>query len=354
MKFILFDSILERHLGESLKRSLEALGHEVIFTDLILHGHSMIKEKKDVEFMWGKVREIASEPADLFVSFRPMNLLPEMLDFIRERMKTAIWLSDDPVLYKSCYGLVANSYDILLHCGYGDVMKFYESKGHPKGFNFPFWTDHQSFPVVYNPLRCDYDVVFLGNMNGTVRRKRYLEFADLPFSKKIFGILDSDPFGLHGGVIKEAYLNTQGVSNALSKAKVGVSIPQFFSEYAGSDYDFPELGELGYFQFPSRVIQYAASGLPIAAVGDARMKDLFPEIFVASSVSELKPYIEKLVSDYDFAMSESEAVQKRFDENYSAHARALMLVDLAQRHETLQSESVDVRASLFLNYKSDF
>ncbi|MDH2997999.1 hypothetical protein A1D22_08905 [Pasteurellaceae bacterium LFhippo2] len=350
MKFILFDSILERHLAESLQRSLEHLGHEVIFTDLILHGHSMINTEKDIDFMWQKVKEVCSEPADLFISFRPMNLLPEMVEFIGERMKTAVWLSDDPVLYKTCYGKVVDSYDILLHCGYADVMAFYEKNKHPKGFNFPFWTDHVSFPPIYDPLHAEYDIAFLGNMNGQVRRKRYMELANLPFSKKVFGLLDSDPLAMHGGFIREAYLHTERVTGALSKAKIGVSIPQFFKEYNGLDYDFPELEKLGYFQFPSRVIQYAASGLPIAAIGDKRMKEVFPEIFVASSIPELEDYIKKVCENYDFALAESQKILTRFCKDFSALSRATMLIDLVNNLEKLKKLSTYKRSTLFATY----
>lgn len=354
MKFILFDSILERHLAESLKRSLEYLGYQAIFTDLILHGHSMISSQKDIDFMWQKVREICSEPADMFISFRPMNLLPEMVEYIGKNMKTAIWLSDDPVLYKTCYGKVVDSYDVLLHCGYSDVMKFYERNGHPKGFNFPFWTDHISFPVVYNPLKAEYEIAFLGNMNGQVRRKRYMELASLPYTKKVFGLLDSDPLGMHGGFIREAYLHTQRVSEVLSKAKIGISIPQFFLEYNGLDYDYPELAGLGYFQFPSRVIQYAASGLPIAAVGDNRMKEAFSEIFVGSSIDSLQSYIDKIANDYDFAMSESDKILQRFQKNYSALSRAMMLVDLCENLPRLQKLSTKKRSMQFLEYNATY
>lgn len=354
MKFILFDSILERHLAESLKRALEHLGHKAVFTDLILHGHSMISSKKDIDFMWQKVREICSEPADMFISFRPMNLLPEMVEYIGKNMKTAIWLSDDPVLYKTCYGQVVNSYDVLLHCGYEDVMKFYEKNGHPKGFNFPFWTDHISFPIVYDPLKTEYEIAFLGNMNGQVRRKRYMELASLPYSKKVFGLLDSDPLGIHGGFIREAYLHTERVSKVLSKAKIGISIPQFFSEYNGLDYDYPELSDLGYFQFPSRVIQYAASGLPIAAIGDYRMKEAFPEIFVATSIKDIQPYLDKISNNYDFAMSESKKILKRFQENYSSLSRAMMLEDLCNNLPKLQKLNTKKRSLLFLDYNANY
>lgn len=328
MKIILFDTILERHLPESLKRALESLGHEVIYTDLLLHGHGMISKQTDIDFMWDQIKKIEKHNADLLVSFRPMNLNIEMLQYLKKKMKLAIWLSDDPVLYKTCYSQVIDYYDIVLHCGYKEVLDFYESKGHVKGFNYPFWTDHASFPVIYNPEDADNDVVFLGNMNGQVRRKRYMEIANLPFTKKVYGLLDSDPLGIHGGFLKEAYLYTDKVTDVLKTSKIGISIPQFFSEYNGLDYDFPELSDLGYFQFPSRVIQYAASGLPIAAIGDERMREVYPEIFVAETVEELIPFIDKVTSDKTFALNTSKAILERFEKDFSALSRARMLIAL--------------------------
>ncbi len=354
MKIILFDTILERHLAESLQRALRYLGHEVDFTDLILHGHSMIEKEKDLEFMWQKVKEVEEKGYDLFISFRPMNLTVEMVSYLGSSMKTAIWLSDDPVLYKNCYKHVVDAYDIVLHCGYTEVLKFYEDAGHVKGFNFPFWTDHISFPVVFNKHVPEMDLVFLGNMNGQVRRKRYLEFGALPFVKKVYGLVDSDPYGIHGGFLKEAYLHTNLVSDVLARAKVGVSIPQFFKEYNGLDYDFPELAGLGYFQFPSRIIQYAASGLPIAAVGDSRMQEVYPAIHVQQSIEELTPYLSKVANNRDFAMKESAKIISHFQQYFSALSRAEMLISLCNNLKELQKLTTDERAKLFLDYSVNY
>lgn len=350
MKVIIFDSILERHLGQSLKRALEYLGHDVVFTDLILHGHSMIHSQKDIDFMWEEIKKVCKDGGDLFISFRPMNLLPEMVEYISDKMLTAIWLSDDPVLYKTCYSLVVNYYDVILHCGYDDIMQFYENNNHPKGFNFPFWTDNISFPYVYQPHNAEYDIAFLGNMNGQVRRKRYMELDSLPFEKKVFGLLDSDPLGMHGGFIRDGYLHTDRVSDVLSKAKIGVSIPQFFKEYDGLDYDFEGLAELGYFQFPSRVIQYAASGLPIAAIGDSKMKEAFPEVHVADTIDGFKEYIKNIISDASFAMSESLKIKQGFQQRFSALSRALLLEDIVDNLNKIEKYSIKRRSLLFMDY----
>jgi len=351
MRIVLFDTILERHLAESLKRSLEKLGHEVVFTDMILHGHAMIHKKPDIEIVQKALEEVLSKDTDLLISFRPMNLLPEMVDEINKKTKTAIWLSDDPVLYKLCYKDVIDHYDLVLHCGNEKILKFYQEKGHKPGFNFPFWTDEIAFPPVYGESEFEYDGVFLGNMNGQVRQKRYLELAQIPATVKVFGLVDSDPYGIHGGFIKDGYLNTRLVSNALNKAKFAISIPQFFSDYKGIDeYEFDELSSLGYFQFPSRIIQYASSALPIVAVGENDMKEVFPEITIGPNLKSLYPEIQRLSNYKEYAIEKSKNILKRFQQNFSADARALFLMDLVQNHKSFELLSAQDRATIFTQY----
>lgn len=354
MNIVLFDTILERHLVESLERAFKHLGHDVISTGLLVHGHDLIKREEDKKRIWEAIERVLSFQPDLFISFRPMNLLPEMLDYIRKKCLTAIWLSDDPVLYKTCYSTVIDHYDLMLHCGSEKVIAFYNSKGHRHGINFPFWTDHVAFPCVYDPNNAHEGAIFLGNMNGQVRRKRYLDFAELPFQKKVFGLLDSDPLGIHGGVIAEAYLNTSAVSDALSRFRVAVSIPQFFSEYSGLHYDFPELRELGYFQYPSRVIQYIASGLPVAAIGELDMKQAMPEIEVKGDLKSLSPYIANLLSDETFASDESKAVLARFRKNYSSLSRVNCLMDVLRDMGRVFGMSPREKAVFFLKFDADY
>jgi len=350
MKFVLFDTILERHLCESLKRALENEGHEVIYTDLIVHGHSMISEKRDIEKVWAQIHHIASYSPDVLVSFRPMNLTPEMLEYLKSRMLLCIWLSDDPVLYKLSYGQVVDYYDIILHCGSEKVLEFYEAKGHEPGFNFPFWTDNVAFPKVFDPINASTDVVFLGNMHGQVRHKRYLELGQLDCRKAVYGLVDADPLAQNGGFISDGYINTTKVTEVLRTAKVGLSIPQFFKDYKGLENDFEGLAELGYFQFPSRVIQYIASGLPVLAVGDELMKEACPSLIVENSVVNLIPHLEKLLGDNDFIYEVAKNTYLDFQHYFSASVRAKMLIDLVENLGERKQLSCKRRALLFKEY----
>ncbi|MBM0439323.1 hypothetical protein [Aeromonas hydrophila] len=351
MKIVLFDTILERHLCESLHRAFTELGHEVIYTDLILHGHSMISDPKHIEVMEAAIEKFIDNSVDLVISFRPMNLNKALLTKIKKHAAIAIWLSDDPVLYKTCYGEVVDEYDIILHCGSERVLSFYKDKGHKAGVNFPFWTDNVALPNVYAPEYSTTDGIFLGNMHGAVRHKRYKEIAGLDCNIKIFGLLDSDFNGMHGGNIRDGYINIHKISEQLQLAKFGISIPQYFESYIGLDeYYFDGLETLGYFQFPSRVIQYAASGLPIVALGEDDMKEVFPEIEIKKKIDDLKPYINNLVNDFDFAMEASRAITARFKKDYSAKSRALFLLDIMKRPNVILNESPYSRATAFTKY----
>ncbi|BEJ49916.1 hypothetical protein Ri1_25150 [Aeromonas dhakensis] len=351
MKIVLFDTILERHLCESLQRAFTELGHEVIYTDLILHGHSMISDPKHIEVMEAAIEKYIDSSVDLVISFRPMNLNKALLAKIKKHAAIAIWLSDDPVLYKTCYGEVVDEYDIILHCGSERVLSFYKDKGHKAGVNFPFWTDNIALPNVYAPEYSTTDGIFLGNMHGAVRHKRYKEIAGLDCNIKIFGLLDSDFNGMHGGNIRDGYININKISEQLQLAKFGISIPQYFESYIGLDeYYFDGLENLGYFQFPSRVIQYAASGLPIVALGEDDMKEVFPEIEIKKDIDSLKPYIRQIINDYDFAKNQSELITKRFLKDYSARSRALFLLDLMNKQNMILSADCHTRATAFTSY----
>ncbi|MDQ1883238.1 hypothetical protein RA180_04425 [Aeromonas salmonicida] len=351
MKIVLFDTILERHLCESLQRAFTELGHDVVYTDLILHGHSMISDPKHIEIMEKAIEKYIDSSVDLVISFRPMNLNKALLAKIKQHATVAIWLSDDPVLYKTCYGAVVDEYDIILHCGSERVLKFYKKNGHKAGVNFPFWTDNIALPNVYAPEYSTTDGIFLGNMHGAVRHKRYKEIAGLDCNIKIFGLLDSDFNGMHGGNIRDGYINIGKISDQLKLAKFGISIPQYFESYIGLDeYYFNGLESLGYFQFPSRVIQYAASGLPIVALGEDDMKEVFPEIEIKKSIDELKPYIKNITNDYSFALEQSSLITKRFLKDYSATSRALFLLDIMSNSDRILSEDCHTRSIAFTSY----
>lgn len=348
MKVVLFDSILERHPVQSLARALRARRHEVRITGLTFTGHATTTDDIKLGVIEHLFAAAMAEEPDLIVSFRPMNLPLALLRKARRRgIRTAIWLSDDPVLYRTDSSRVVDEYDFLLHCGGRRILSFYDRKKHPKGINFPFWTDNIAFPYCYDPGAADLDFVFLGNVAGAVRQKRYETLAGVPGTLRIFGNVPDDPKGLSAGNIAEGYANSLAVSEALARARCAISIPQFFDTYAGSEYDFPELRDLGFFQFPSRVIQYAASGLPIISVGDEEVARVFPELILVPDEDALQAAARAVhAGEYDLAEI-SERTRQRFRQSFSATARVLLLEKLVSGEVDPAVLSLDERAEIF-------
>ncbi|MEI2422801.1 polysaccharide pyruvyl transferase family protein [Arthrospira platensis SPKY2] len=192
------------------------------------------------------------------------------------------------------------------------------------GFNFPFWTDRSHFPFSYDPENADYDVVFLGNCIGKVRQERYQFISNLPFNTRIFGKVTEDPLNLCGGFIEA----TQEVSRCLGLGLIGLNIPQHFKDYHSTDYDFPELANLGHFQYPSRIIQYAACGLPIISLQSGDPPDTFPELITASNINILTEKINQLIDNLEELKQLSYQVNQRFIKSFSAESRAIFLENI--------------------------
>ena len=348
MKVILFDSILERHLVQSLARALWARRHDVRITGLTFTGHATTTDHIKIGVIEHLFEAALAEDPDLIISFRPMNLPLNLLRKARRRgIRMAVWLSDDPVLYRTDSSRVVDEYDFLLHCGGRRVLSFYDGKKHPKGVNFPFWTDNIAFPYRYDPRTADLDFVFLGNVVGSVRQKRYDTLAEVPGKLRIFGNVPEDPKGLSAGNIVAGYANSLAVSDALARGRCAISIPQYFDTYVDSEYDFSELRNLGFFQFPSRVIQYAASGLPIISVGDEEVARLFPELVLAKDEEELLTVTRAVhAGEYDL-LKISEKTWERFQQSFSAMSRVLLIEKLVSGEIEPGALSLDERAEIF-------
>jgi hypothetical protein len=105
--------------------------------------------------------------------------------------------------------------------------------------------------------------VFFGNLSGPVRNGRYARLSLLHHRLDIWGQCPADPLGMHRGYVK----GVEQAARLLGRYEVGINVPQFFVDYHGTPYDFGALQGLGQFFLPSRVVQYAAVGLPVVTVG---------------------------------------------------------------------------------------
>ncbi|QCU78355.1 hypothetical protein E7744_09395 [Citricoccus sp. SGAir0253] len=326
MRIVLFDGIQEAHVGSSLERALVAAGHEVYNTGRFGKGFLF----RDTDDFLATVRphldRIAAFRPDWVLVFRPGSApLPVLRELRGTGAALAVWFSDDPVPFELSYGPAVDLYDLVLHCGNERVLRFYEERfGRPTGVNFPFWTDHEAFPAVYGRQEPDTTALFLGNVAGPVRRGRYDLLAGMRHPVRIFGQAGEDPAGLGGG-----FLDTDAeVVRAGSRARVALNIPQFFRDHRGLRTWFPGLEGLGFFDLPSRVVQYAAMGLPTISVvpGESRVP-AFPELVVCESVGAADEWIAEALRDGRLP-GLGERVLDRFDRSFSAAARVLALESL--------------------------
>lgn len=344
MRIALFDAINERHVGESLERALLARGHDVHATGPVWHGSRFPGPDEQRERIGPAVRAMLEWEPEAMLCLRAFALRPRLVERIRAAgVTTLVWFADDPVLYKVGYRHVVESYDVVLHCGPAAVLDFYERRHGATGVNFPFWTDTTAFPYAHEPAAADVDAIFLGSTVGQVRARRYGLLASLPAEVRVQGQVETDPAG-----IARPFLRDHGeVVAALARARVGISLAQRFADYRGHEYDYPGLAALGSFELPSRVIQYAATGLPVVSLDPAGASDALPEMVVAHDRDDLAARLEQLLADPDGLRELGLRTRARFERRLSAERRAEVLEALLRDPDGWRALSIAERATLW-------
>jgi hypothetical protein len=348
MRISFFDTIVETHVPDSLERALAARGHEVLTTGKVWRLSAFPTQDADLRRLAAAVDRVIEWKPDVLLCFRPAALPPPLLGRLeRAGIHLMAWLSDDPVFWGGTYGHVADGYRTVLHCGAAPVLDFYErAHGRPTGVNMPFFTDGVAFPHRYDPDRASYDVLFLGNVDKGVRAGRYDTLAGLGVDVHVHGRVAEDPAGIGRG-----YLDSDTeVQRAASGARLGLSIPQFFRDYGGTEHDFPGLAELGHFQYPSRVVQYAAMGLPVVSVADPGYVADFPELVVSTGeAAALRGSVTDLLADPAALRERGASTYQRFRRQFSAASRAMLLEHLATDDGWRTLDAAE-RASLYARF----
>ena len=347
MKIALFDQVNETHVCHAFAQALEALGHEVLETGAVWRGHRLPSLAQDAAAIDAALETVLSAGCDALFNFRASALDPARVSRLRAAgVATAVWLPDDPVLYDVTYRHVVDAYDHVLHCGAESVLAFYASRGHRPGVNFPFWLDPARWPHAWDPDRVQRELVFLGNLHGPAKQGRYQRLAPARGRISLYGICPHDPLGLHAGELH----GIDAMLAVLPLFRAGLNLPQRFAEYAGSGYDFPGLAALGTFDLPSRVVQYAALGLPVITLDERPPSDSFPCSLHAEDIEAALRLSDQLAADPDAARALSLRARVDVESNFSAISRARLLAALLSGELDPGAMLPEARATCYRNF----
>ncbi len=340
MRWIIYGDIRSRHAVDSLISALRAADQEVVEVPAVERSHVFAPDPEKVAE--SRRRLEAAMPADVLFNFRPEELTPEQVEDLRARsVTTVVWFADDPLLYRLCYRHVVEAYDLTLHTGREDVLAFYEQKRATRGYSFPFWTDDAHYPYGYDPDAADIEVGFLGNCHRPRRAERYDLLASLPWKVRFFGLLGrwprNDPrhragrknmkrdyAGIHGG-----RLEPHEIPGAIRRFRVAINMAQPFVGVKDR-YSFPRLHEFGEFFFPSRLVLYAAVGLPTVSLTLPGSDPPFPSVMTATNRDELIDRIGALLDDREALLAASLRTRRDFDSLLTAQSRVAMLLSLIE------------------------
>jgi polysaccharide pyruvyl transferase CsaB len=344
VRIVLFGAINEPHVGESLARALGRRGHEVYQTGRVWRGPRFPDRAAERDVIEPAVRAALEWEPDVVLCLQASALRPRLVKALAAvGAATLVWFADDPVLYDVTYRHVVDLYDIALHCGPARVLEFYERRHGVTGVSFPFWADEVAFPAPAGRTAAEYDAVFLGNADGPVRGRRYGLLAALPADVRLHGRVEGDPAGIAYGHLDDH----AAVVAALRGARVAISVPQRFADYRGHRFDFAELSGLGSFELPSRVVQYAAAGLPVVSLDPSGPSAALPEMRVAADAGELGAELRRLLADRDEREALGRATRERFERRLTAGRRVELLERLLADPDAWRSAPAADRATLW-------
>lgn len=337
MRIALFDVINETHVCASLAEALWTQGHHVYGTGRVWRGHRPATAAADVARIDTAIDAVLAQGCEALLNFRAGALSLRQLGRLRSAgVRTAVWLPDDPVLYATTYGGAVDAYDHVLHCGPASVLRFYDSKGHAPGVTFPFWLGVRDWSWQWRHERATQGLVFLGNLHGPAKRGRYELLAHAAGRITVYGNCPEDPRGIHRGELH----GPDALRAVLPRFAAGINLPQRFADYAGTSYDFDGLADLGSFDLPSRVLQYAAIGLPVITVASSAPSAHFAPVLHATDMDTALEMLDRLQQDPDASRELSIRARSEVEANFSAEARARFLVELFR--DALRPRNLDL------------
>ena len=344
MRIAFLGSLFEKHVVYGLSRALRRRGHQVFELEQTWSGPSFPQSAQEHQLLHLSLEELFAFKPEVVFCFRLTCLTEEVLKRLRQRKILLVaWFSDDPVLYRNVYCKVVGRVDIVLNCGNSRVMEFYAHEGLANNVNFPFWTDQDFFPYCYPTTEKLWDGVFLGNAHNRFKRNRLRVLSQIPGNLVAFGRSSQEYNHLYHGSLDSPLQ----IATTISKSRVAFSIPQYFSDYADSEHDFPELATMESFVLPSRVVQYASVGIPVISTRAFELEKFFPEVLICENDAELLDNFDTLRNDADRREEISKKINNRFNREYTSQARADYLIWLIKNHKSITKFTNEQRLLLF-------
>jgi polysaccharide pyruvyl transferase WcaK-like protein len=321
---LLYGDLGERHVVDSFAKALRDAGHEVALLPSLVTSTGALDRDRGREAERERAIDDAS-PADVLFVFRVDELTPRLLARAREQGLTTIgWFCDDPLYYEVTYRHVVGSYDLTLHTGRADLLAYYEERHGARGYAFPYWTDDIHYPYVYDPDGSDVEIGFVGSFGGHARRMwRYDLLASLPFDVRFYGPMPSgveDYAAMGLGVLPH-----DEIPRMLRRFRLGLSLAQTFDEGGSDRWSFPDLARFREYYFPSRIVAYAAAGVPTLTLQRPGTQSPLASITSVSSRAELVEAARGLLSDRRSLINVSRAMSDEFEACLTARSRVAML-----------------------------
>jgi len=336
VKIAFFDTLLEDRVVTDLAVALNSLGVEVMQTGKVWQGHMLPKASDDVSKIDRAIQRVIDFCPELILVFRQSAITEQSLMRLRQGGASLfLWLPDDPVLYKA-YARTVDAYDLVLHCGNQKVLELYDSKGHKPGVNFPFWVDPERVFRIQREHSSStmLPACFFGNVAGRIKTSRGARLAEiakaLDCNIDVYGNYSPD---LHlEGVTAKGYLDDDvQTASALARYYFSINLPQVFSSYEGTRWWLPEFSEMGAFDVPSRIIQFAAMGLPIVTLSNTSQGEHFPVDHFPEANSGFVEWANRIICDPLFSAEVARRSYAHFKSYFTALSRARYLLSLARK-----------------------
>jgi polysaccharide pyruvyl transferase CsaB len=350
MNWLIYGDILESHVVDSFTNELQKRDQTIHKLPSLTRNHTLIPLEQE-QAVWERMKEFLNHHhVDVLFNFRAAELTPNILMYLKQqKIQTMVWFPDDPLLYEICYKHVASYYDLTLHCGDQDVLEFYENALNVKGISFPFWTSSEFFPNVYDNRFASVELGFLGNCHGFARKDRYSLLASLPFKTVIYGKLPKtqDDFAkIHGGYIEDM----NKIPSFLASFQIGLNLAQSFKNLEDSPFYYKELEAFKEFFIPSRVIQYAACGIPIINKSSINYS-FMPSIINVNTREELIETGTILLNDQTMLNQLSTNIHDEFQTLFDVENRVELLLQIIEQKVSVYKLSSKERANLWKKNK---